>query len=139
MLQNRSSRNIRAVNLSLGVRKNWNTGACDGGWFNRSAYTLPFTLLRGAGVVPVVASGNDAFLDGAFQDGISSPACATGAFSVGATCVSGPNTIAWPDATDPRLNCNDTNVPVDAPPCWSQDGPQVDVFAPGVASRPQAS
>ncbi|MGH9133398.1 MAG: S8 family peptidase, partial [Ilumatobacteraceae bacterium] len=132
VLQNKSSQNIRAVNLSLGVRKNWNAGACDGGWFDRSAYTHPFTLLRGAGVVPVVASGNDAFLDGAFQDGISSPACATGAFSVGATYVSGPNTIAWPDATDPRLNCSDTNVPVDAPPCFSQDGPQVDVLAPGV-------
>jgi subtilisin family serine protease len=132
VLQNRASQNIRAVNLSLGLRKNWNTSACDDGFFWRSPYLYPFTLLRGAGVVPVVAAGNDAFLDGTFQDGVSAPACTTGAFAVGATYDSGPNTMAWPDATDPRLDCSDTNVPVDAPVCWSQDGPQVDVLAPGV-------
>ena len=132
VLQNRSSHNIRAINLSLGKGKDWHTGECNGGWFDRSPYTLPFTLLRGSGVVPVVASGNNAFLDGTFQDGIASPACATGAFSVGAAYDSGPNTMAWPDGTDPRLDCSDTNVPVDAPPCFSQDGPQVDVLAPGV-------
>ena len=132
VLQNKSSHNIRAVNLSVGLDKNWNTGTCDGGLFDRSPFTYVFTLLRGAGVVPVVSSGNDAFLDGTFQDGVASPACTTGAFTVGATYDSGPNTRSWSDPIDPRLNCSDTNVPVDAPACFSQDGPQVDVLAPGI-------
>lgn len=130
VLQNRAIHRIRAVNMSLYLPARRFTGLCGGGFFDRNPYVLTFTLLRSAGIVPVVAAGNDAFQDGQFQDGIAHPACA-GAFSVGAVYDSGPNTMTWGRPSDPRFNCTDTNVPADAVTCFSQDGPQLGVLAPG--------
>jgi len=64
--------NFVAVNLSLGDSRR-NTAVCPGSWA-----TDDFASLRSAGIVPVVASGNEGF-----KNGLSSPACAPGAMSVG--------------------------------------------------------
>lgn len=72
-LANRAKYNICAINLSLGDSKK-STTPCRG-----SVYEAPFAAARAAGVVPVVAAGNNYF-----TDGISGPACAPSAVSVGA-------------------------------------------------------
>src|SRR5439155_21009065 len=72
VLQNRSTYNIVAVNLSLGSGKFLAPTTAD-------PYYIPFVNLRAAGVVPVAAAGNSGYLDG-----ISRPAAVVGAVSVGA-------------------------------------------------------
>lgn len=63
---------IVAVNLSLGAGEF--TAACDG----ITPFTQAFRLLRQAGIVPVVASGNESL-----TSAIGSPACVSLAVSVG--------------------------------------------------------
>lgn len=132
VLTHHLSDHIRAVNLSLGHVKDWNTSSCNGGFFDRNPFVYSFTLARAAGIVPVVAAGNDAVYNGAFQDGLPSPACA-GGFSVGAVYDAGPTTKSWGDPNDSSLDCTDTNAPVDSVTCFSQDGPQLDLLAPGAS------
>ena len=74
-----ASRNVRAVNLSVAATGDRQTAEC-----SSSMFSSPFASLRGAGIVPVVAAGNDAFGGGFYQDGVAEPACATGALRVGA-------------------------------------------------------
>ncbi|MFW2438602.1 MAG: S8 family peptidase [Arenicellales bacterium] len=62
-------------------------------------------LLRSAGIATVVASGNNGF-----TNGVSSPACISSAITVGAT-----------------------NDLVDTTAMFSNSGPQLDVYAPGVS------
>lgn len=65
---------IAAVNLSLGGDEHF-ADDCDGS----SVYTEVFERLRSAGIVPVVAAGNE------YQtDGICEPACVSSAVAVGA-------------------------------------------------------
>jgi hypothetical protein len=56
-VNNAQTYNIKAVNLSLGVPGVKYTSEC-----SDSSYGTAFANARAAGVVPVVASGNDAFL-----------------------------------------------------------------------------
>lgn len=63
---------IAAVNMSLGSGAF--ASACD----DLTLYALAFRLLRQAGIVPVVASGNDGM-----SNAIASPACVSRAISVG--------------------------------------------------------
>lgn len=70
---------IAAVNLSLG--NGAFATACD----DLTPYTQVFRLLRQAGIVPVVASGNDGM-----SAAIASPACVSQAVSVGSLDKTGP-------------------------------------------------
>src|SRR5262249_20240562 len=78
VVNNRSTYNIASANMSLGDGT-FNTSVCSGG-----SYDSPFANLRAVGVLPVVAAGNGAMSAGFFTNGISGPACAPGAISVGA-------------------------------------------------------
>jgi subtilisin family serine protease len=73
-ISNRALYNIVSMNLSLGNDINY-TSPCTG-----SPYVSPFANARAAGILPAVASGNEYR-----TDGMSHPACAPGAVSVGAT------------------------------------------------------
>jgi hypothetical protein len=73
-IANRATYNIVGMNLSLGNRVDY-ASPCVG-----SDYESPFANARTAGILTAVAAGNDGFIDG-----ISSPACAPSAISVGAT------------------------------------------------------
>ena len=70
---------IAAVNLSLGSGAF--ASACD----DLTPYAQAFRLLRQAGIVPVVASGNDGM-----SAAIASPACVSQAVSVGSLDKTGP-------------------------------------------------
>jgi len=71
----RDTYRIAAVNLSLGG--GFNTSACDASQASRAAI---FATLRSAGIVPVVATGNNSY-----DNGIGAPACISTAVAVGAT------------------------------------------------------
>lgn len=74
----RSTYNIVAVNLSLG--SGGYTSTCD---VQFPDYKSMFDNLRSAGIVPVVASGNNGY-----YNALSSPACVSSAVSVGSTNIS---------------------------------------------------
>jgi subtilisin family serine protease len=126
VLTNRVSRNIRSVNLSFG-NKQFNTSPCTGNLWDRNAYQWPFQMLRGAGVLPVVAAGNDAVANGVFSDGLAYPACTPGAVAVGAM-------YSAPIAGNGNFgSCTDVGpIPVETIPCFSQDGSLLDILAPGI-------
>jgi subtilisin family serine protease len=88
-----------------------------------------------AGVVVIAASGNTGI-----TDGMGSPACGSNVVSVGATydrdypscehdgtfefCIMYLFDLCW-------LTCSDTNPQVDQIGCYSNQGPELDVVAPG--------
>ena len=113
------SANIRAANLSLGSGGNFNT-VCTG-----SPYGPVFLNLRALGVLPAVAAGNNFG-----TDGVSSPACADGAFAVGAVM-----DRHLPDDNDftSWIQCGNQTVSApDAVACFSQSGDRLDLLAPGL-------
>ncbi|MEP7054491.1 MAG: fibronectin type III domain-containing protein [Actinomycetota bacterium] len=111
--------NTRSVNLSLGDGS-YNTTACAG-----TPYDSAFATLRGVGVVPVVAAGNAAYDQGPFSNGISGPACAPGALSVGAVYSQPSGAMTYPA-------CQDLSPVADKVTCFSQTGPLLSILAPGV-------
>lgn len=112
-ISNQAAYNIRALNLSLGdgVR---NTVAC-----GASPYASAFSTVRAFGIVPAVASGNNAYLDG-----ISGPACAPGAVSVGAVYVTNYGGLAW-------SQCTDYTTAADKVTCFSNSASFLTMLAPG--------
>ena len=113
--------NVVAMNMSLGVQLSASRTACTealGGGPN--AFAALFAQARAAGILPVVAAGNDAPL----ADGIGFPACTDGAISVGAVydANSGLQPGNW---------CLDATSRTDAITCFSQRGPNLTLFAPG--------
>ena len=113
-VNNAKTYNIKAINLSLGVPGKKYTSEC-----TSSAYTTPFANARNAGVVPVVASGNDGF-----TNGVSLPACTPGAVRVGAVYDSNIGPAYW-------RNCTDLTTAADQVTCFSNGGKLVTVLAPG--------
>ncbi len=105
------------MNLSLGVPGVKYTSEC-----SNSSYATAFANARAAGVVPVVASGNDAF-----PDGISSPACVAGAVRVGAVYDSNIGRASWGNP----LKCTDSTTAADKVACFSNGGSLVTLLAPG--------
>jgi len=108
--------NIVAMNLSLGDEVE-NTTQCASNWS-----TTPFANARNAGILPVVAAGNDGF-----TNGLSSPACAPSAVSVGATYDSNVGEIAWGDP----LLCTDELTSMDMVTCFSNSASYLTFLAPG--------
>ncbi|KQE89846.1 S8 family peptidase [Acinetobacter lactucae] len=113
-VNNAQTYNIKAINLSLGVPGVKYTSEC-----SNSSYATAFANARAAGVVPVVASGNDGF-----SDGISTPACVAGAIRVGAVYDSNLGRLAW-------RNCTDRTTAADKVTCFSNGGKLVTLLAPG--------
>ena len=101
---------IRAANLSVG-----------GGVFAEGCPdVLGFSELVANGITPVASAGNSGN-----KNGIAFPSCISEAIAVGTVY------------SAPKLNasysiCMDSGVIPDTVPCFSQDGPGVDMLSPGV-------
>ncbi len=119
VMQNRGQYNIVSANMSVGASKDYHTTPC-----SESPLTGAYDQLRRAGILPVVAAGNDAMASGAFVNGIEKPACAPGAVSVGAVYV---GDIGRTDFGD----CGDQVTKADLIACFSQSGPNLGILAPG--------
>ncbi len=115
VLNNRSQYNIVAMNLSLG----WdtvNSGLCSNSWA-----AAPFAQARAAGIIPVVSSGNNGF-----SNGLSDPACAPGAVSVGAV-------YDGSQIYQQGFGCQQSDqTGPDRVACFSNSGPTLTLWAPGV-------
>ncbi len=113
VIANRAAYNIVAMNLSLGGGSS--TTTCPG-----DVFATPVASARAAGVLSVIASGNNAF-----TNAISSPACVPEAISVGAVY----------DSSVGRLStsvCTDTSSAADKVACFSNSASFVSLLAPGV-------
>ena len=107
---NRAKHNICAINLSLGdSRKNPEPCAA-------SPYEAPFAAARAAGIVPAVASGNNYW-----TTGLSGPACAPSAVSVGAVH----------DSDYGYFDACDRATVADKVACFANLAPYLDMLAPG--------
>lgn len=104
--------NIVAMNLSLGSYPH--SSECDTSWA-----TMPFHFAREAGIIPVVAAGNDGR-----KDGISAPACAPGAVRVGATYDHNYGQLGW-------RTCVDEDASEDTVTCFSNSADFLTLLAPG--------
>lgn len=112
-IANRTTYNIVAMNLSLGDGSN-NAGECPSSWA-----TTPFANARAAGILPVVASGNNGY-----TNGISGPACAPGAVRVGAVYDSNMGAMGW-------SACTDSVTAADRVTCFSNSAATLTLLAPG--------
>jgi len=81
-----------------------------------------------AGIQPVVASGNTAFFNGSFDDGIADPACVPAAVSVGAVYDASFGGLTW---GNPPFQCTDSSSAPDQVTCFSQTAPILSLLAPG--------
>lgn len=111
-ITNQAVYNIVAMNLSLG-------GGFSATECPVSVYTVPFDNARQAGILPVVASGNDAV-----TNGMAHPACVPGAFRVGAVYDTTLGTINW-------SNCTDVSPVADLVTCFSNSADFLHILAPG--------
>lgn len=112
-IANKATYNIVAMNLSLGDSSQ-NAAQCSSGWG-----ATPFANARAAGILPVVAAGNNGHING-----LSSPACAPAAVSVGAVYDSIMGPAGW-------MNCSDSLTFVDKITCFSNSASYLTLLAPG--------
>jgi Ca2+-binding RTX toxin-like protein len=126
-IANQATFNIRAINMSLGAGESFNTLPCSDPADPRVA---AFANARAAGILPVIASGNNRFANGSNHIGISRPACIPGAFPVGAVYDGNNGGITWggPAADD---RCTDATSAADQITCFSQVWTNPMMLAPG--------
>lgn len=109
---------IASVNMSIYSANTFETSTC-----GTQPLATAFTRLRQVGVIPVTIAGNDAPLSGTFRNGVAWPGCLPDALTVGAVFDSAdPLTSRW---------CSGTPY-ADRIACFSQGGPLLDVWAPGL-------
>ena len=118
---------VTAINLSLGgnfsdVDAGADLGFCDS---RVPEYAAPFDAATAAGIVVVVAAGNDGH-----ANALSNPACVSGAVSVGAVYSQSQTTQGWNDSQGGTL-CRDTPVTPDRVACFSNSGSTLSLLAPG--------
>jgi subtilisin family serine protease len=113
-ITNHANYNIRAINLSLGDGTLY-TSPCSSG----NSYTSAFSSLLAAGIIPVVAAGNNNFLNG-----LAKPACTPGAVSVGAVYVADYGSVGWSACTDSTTAANKVT-------CFSNSASFLTMLAPG--------
>jgi subtilisin family serine protease len=112
-IANKSKYNIVAINLSLG--SGLFASACA-----NDAFAPAVSAAKAAGILTVVASGNNAS-----SDSISSPACAPGAVSVGAVYDHDMGPLA-------TSVCSDATSATDKVACFSNSNSLLTLLAPGV-------
>ena len=115
-IQNKSVYNIVAMNLSLGASTK-NTSQITSG-----PYYTAFANARAAGILPIVAAGNDGF-----SNGLASPGAVLGAVSVGAVYDSAMGQMNW----GPPSRCSDTTTAADKVTCFSNSASFLTLLAPG--------
>lgn len=114
-IANKATYNIVTMNLSLGDSSD-NVGECPSSWA-----AAPFADARAAGILPVVATGNNGYING-----ISGPACAPGAVRVGAVYDNNLGAMAWP-----TVACTDNVTGADTVTCFSNSAATLTLLAPG--------
>ncbi len=112
-IENQARYNIVALNLSLGGGRY--TSVCENSFF-----ATAFAHARAAGIIPVIASGNNGY-----NDSIASPACAPGAVRVGAVYDQDWGNVNWGQ-------CSDDLVTADTLTCFSNTASFLTLLAPGV-------
>jgi Subtilase family/Putative binding domain, N-terminal/Viral BACON domain len=122
VLEQNATYNFVALNLSLG-----SNNPCT----PNTALDVALRTARNHGIVPVIASGNDAR-----TDGISDPACYASAVSVGAVYDELMFSQSWctnGDCEDPATaeTCIDWFPSTDEVPCFSNTSPGLTLLAPG--------
>ena len=115
-IANQATYNIVAMNMSLG-------GGLTGSECPDSPYTSAFDQARQSGILPVIASGNDAQ-----PTQMSSPACVPGAVRVGAVYDSDVNPVGQPIVWS---NCTDSSTAADQVTCFSNATSFLTLLAPG--------
>lgn len=116
-IANQSAYNITAINLSLGDGVKYTT-PCSNVYSN--PFLIPITNAGLAGIITVVSSGNDGFIDG-----INAPACTPDAVSVGAVYDANVGSRTW------SPGCTDSSTAPDLVACFSNSAYYLTVLAPG--------
>lgn len=114
-ISNQGKYNIAAINLSLGGDTKY-TSACNSDWSSTA-----ITSAKTAGISVVIAAGNNGY-----TDGLSSPACAPDALSVGAVYDSNEGGMSW------ATGCTDATTAADQVVCFSNGASFLKMLAPGV-------
>ncbi len=114
-IDNQGTYNIATISLSLGGSDKF-ASPCNNDW---SASAI--SRAKNAGISVVVAAGN-----GGYNDGLSSPACAPDAVSVGAVYDNNLGAITW------GTGCTDTTTAADQVVCFSNSASFLKILAPGV-------
>ena len=115
VIANKATYNIVAMNLSLGSGKYTSQTSV-------SPYYTAFANARAAGILPIVAAGNEGY-----SDGLASPAAVKGAVSVGAVYDSTMGPFNW----GVPLRCTDTSSAADQVTCFSNSASFLTLLAPG--------
>ncbi len=115
-IANQSAYNITAINLSLGDGVKYTT-PCSNIYSN--PFLAPIANAKLAGIIMVVSSGNDGFIDG-----INAPACTPDAVSVGAVYDANVGSRKW-------SGCTDNATAPDLIACFSNSAYYLTVLAPG--------
>ena len=116
-LEHRAEHNIVAMNMSVGGGPAYRFPC------RASLFTPVFAIARAAGVLPVLASGNEGF-----SNGLTEPACVPGAISVGAVYEGSVGRSAWSG----KSRCTDPFTSVDQLTCFSNRASYLTLLAPGV-------
>lgn len=116
VIANKAIYNIVAINLSLGVENTKFTGFCPA-----SALNFVVSTAKEAGILSVIASGNDGF-----SNALSDPACVPDAVSVGAVYDANLGGISWPS-----VPCTDITTAPDKVACFSNSSSILSILAPG--------
>ncbi|MFH1816197.1 MAG: S8 family serine peptidase [Pseudomonadota bacterium] len=112
-ISQRATYNIVALNLSLGDSEQ-NAGSC-----TLTPYVAAVRRARNAGLVVVIAAGNDSH-----TAGVAEPACVANAVAVGATYDANVGQRAFG-------GCTDSTTAADKVTCYSNSGEPLDLLAPG--------
>jgi subtilisin family serine protease len=108
---------IEALNFSLGF--GLYVGDCDMADANTMAMAMAIANARATGTLVIAGAGNSGS-----GNGMIAPACVADAISVGAVYDDDVGIQAI-------LGCTDPTTEADQVTCWSNSGPNTDVFAPG--------
>jgi len=112
-ITNKDAYNVCAINMSLGGGGPF-ASACP-----NDAMGVAIGEARRVGILSAVAAGNDGF-----SNGLSTPACAPGAVSVGATYDGNLGPRGW-------APCADSTTYADKMCCFSNSASYLSVIAPG--------
>ncbi len=116
-IANKAAYNIVAINMSLGDGVRYkNTCASS----PTNPFLTPITSARSAGILSVISSGNNQYLDG-----ITSPACTPNAVSVGAVYDANVGAISYSGL------CSETGTSADKVACFSNSASFLTLLAPG--------
>lgn len=120
-IANKDMYSIAAINMSLGDGTR-NTVACTkSSGVGANPFVTPIRAARNAGIVVVIASGNDGY-----SNGLASPACVPESLSVGSVYDANLGGIAW-------SVCTDATTTADKVACYSNSASFLDLLAPGSA------